>query len=74
MDYIARDNPGAAADLDDQFETAAELACHQSEQHKAGRVAGTREIVVHPHYIIVYRVQHNTLTVLRVLHTAQSWP
>ncbi|HAK1939286.1 TPA: type II toxin-antitoxin system RelE/ParE family toxin, partial [Salmonella enterica] len=27
MDYISQDNPQAAIDLDDEFETAAERAC-----------------------------------------------
>ncbi len=74
MDYIAQDNPIAAAELDDQFEAAAELACQHPEFHRAGRVVGTREIVVHPHYIMIYQLEHKTLTILRVLHTAQRWP
>ena len=35
---------------------------------------GTREIVVRPNYVMVYDVEGNTITILRVLHTAQQWP
>lgn len=42
--------------------------------YKAGRVKGTREIVVRPNYVLVYRVAGNVIEVLRVLHAAQQWP
>ena len=39
-----------------------------------GRVPGTREIVVHPNYIVVYRVEATCVKVLRVLHARQKYP
>ena len=44
--------------------------------YKTGRVRGTREIVVRPNYVMVYRIEVDggTLAVLRVLHAAQQWP
>ncbi|MBP2170863.1 plasmid stabilization system protein ParE [Erwinia toletana] len=39
MDYIAKDNPGAAAELDDRFEAAADLACQYPEIHKQAELA-----------------------------------
>ena len=41
---------------------------------KSGRVKGTREIVVRPNYVMVYRVSGKVVEVLRVLHVAQQWP
>ncbi|TDB48693.1 type II toxin-antitoxin system RelE/ParE family toxin [Photorhabdus luminescens] len=73
MEYIALDNPFAAIKLDNEFEVTAETACQHPNMYKPGRVKGTREAVVHPHYVIIYRVQGNLLQVLRVLHTAQQW-
>ncbi|KMJ45113.1 translation repressor RelE [Xenorhabdus khoisanae] len=73
MDYISRDNPEAAIALDDEFE-AAERACTQPEMYKPGRLKGTREVVVRPHHILIYRIERDVLTVLRVLHAAQQWP
>jgi len=40
---------------------------------RPGRVPGTRELVVKP-YIIAYRVKAETTQILRVLHSARSWP
>ena len=34
----------------------------------------TREIVVRPNYVMVYRVAGDVVEVLRVLHAAQQWP
>ena len=77
MVHIAQDNPTAASDLDLEFEAKAESARLRPKLYKAGRVKGTREIVVRPNYVMVYRVQRDVvevLRVLRVLHAAQQWP
>lgn len=74
MDYIAQDNPAAAIDLDDEFEAKAEQARQRPTLYKPGRIKGTREIVVLPNYVIVYRVAGDAVEVLRVLHAAQRWP
>lgn len=74
MDYIAGDNPGAAVELDLEFEAKAEIARARPTLYKAGRIKGTREIVVRPNYVMVYRVTGDLIEVLRVLHSAQKWP
>jgi addiction module RelE/StbE family toxin len=76
FDYIAQDNPGAAIELDEEFQAKAEQARQRPTLYKPGRVKGTREIVVRPNYVMVYRVEDDggTLCVLRVLHAAQKWP
>lgn len=76
MDYIAQDNPAAAIELDDEFEAKAEQARQRPTLYKTGRVRGTREIVVRPNYVMIYRIEDegDTLAVLRVLHAAQQWP
>jgi addiction module RelE/StbE family toxin len=74
MVYIAQDNPTAAMDLDLEFEARAEDARQRPKLYKAGRVKGTREIVVRPNYVMVYRVTGDLVEMLRVLHTAQQWP
>lgn len=73
MVYIAQDNPTAAIDLDLEFEAKAESARQRPKLYKAGRIKGTREIVVRPNYVMVYRVTGNLVEVLRVLHAAQQW-
>ena len=74
MDYIAQDNPAAALELDLEFEAKADPLPKHPKLYKPGRMKGTREIVVRPNYVIVYAIEGDTITILRVLHTAQQWP
>ncbi|MFA5663199.1 type II toxin-antitoxin system RelE/ParE family toxin [Castellaniella sp.] len=37
-------------------------------------LSGTREIVAHPNYIIVYEVRVDHIEVMAVLHTRQEYP
>lgn len=74
IDYISDDNPEAALALMDEIEhKVAQLPAHP-KRCRAGRVQGTRELVVRPNYIVVYREDAKAVTVLRVLHAAQMWP
>ena len=41
---------------------------------RPGRVSGTRELVVHPNYIVVYPVGDDAIDILRVLHSRQRYP
>jgi toxin ParE1/3/4 len=74
MGHIAQDNPIAAIALDLEFEAKAENARKRPTLYKPGRFKGTREIVVRPNYVMVYRVTNNVVEVLRVLHAARQWP
>lgn len=42
--------------------------------YRPGRVAGTREWVAHPNYIVVYRVGGESIRILNVLHARQEYP
>lgn len=74
--HIAQDNPAAAVELVDLLLAQARLLDDSPRMGRAGRVDGTRELVAHPHYVIVYHVTGKPLQVevLRVLHTSQQWP
>ncbi len=73
-DYISRDNPAAADRLTDLiFEAAAGLGVH-SRQYRPGREAGTREMVVLPSYVMVYRIDLDSIRILRVLHASRQYP
>jgi toxin ParE1/3/4 len=42
---------------------------------RPGRVPGTRELVVpRTPFIVPYRLQRNTLQILRIFHGARRWP
>ena len=73
-DYIEADNPAAALALDELFaENAGRLVDHPG-LGRPGRVAGTRELVAHQNYVLVYDVTGDLVRVLRVLHAARQWP
>jgi toxin ParE1/3/4 len=74
-DYIAQDNPAAAQRIVGRVEEAvARLADHPSIG-QAGRVAGTRELILSgTPFIVPYRVRDGSLEILTVLHAARKWP
>ena len=74
MDYIAEDNPGAALDLDELIEEKASDLIDHPRLYKPGRMKGTREMVVHPNYVVVYQENKTEVVILRVLHARQQWP
>jgi toxin ParE1/3/4 len=74
IDYIAQDDPVAAIDLGDAIDRRVAGLPKQPKLYRMGRVKGTREMVVHPNYIVVYRIVRGEIEILRVLHSAQQWP
>jgi len=73
-DYIEADNPVAALALDELFEEKAGRLVDHPGMVRLGREAGTRELVAHKNYILVYDVTTDLVRVLRVLHVARQWP
>ena len=71
-DYIAADNPVAADMVRDRALSfvATTLVAHPSIG-RPGRVDGTRESVIHPSYILVYRAKGEVIEILTVRHVAQ---
>lgn len=72
--YINADAPKSARQLDLIFKQAALGLIDYPERGRSGRMAGTRELVVHPNYILVYRVKPDLVEILTILHAAQLWP
>ena len=73
-DHIEALNPVAALALDELFEEKAGRLTDHPYMARAGRVPGTRELVAHQNYIIVYDVTDRMIRILRVLHAARQWP
>jgi len=42
--------------------------------HRSGRVPGTREAVITPNYILVYRVTEDAVEIVNLMHTRQQYP
>jgi len=74
IDYISDDNPDAAQKLKDEIETKVAKLLSHPKMGRQGRVAGTREIVVHKNYVVVYTENVKAISILRLLHVARSWP
>jgi toxin ParE1/3/4 len=75
FDYIEQDNPRAAVAVDDRIRDQAEVLAKFPESGRPGRIEGTRELVINrTPYIAAYRIQGDTVRILRVLHGAQLWP
>lgn len=68
IDYISEDSPGAAIELARTIRAKADTLSAYPNRYRAGRVAGTRELVVRPNYIVVYRVAGEQVEILRVRH------
>lgn len=72
--HIASGSPANAAKLIHLIEGKVKpLADYPFRGHE-GRKSGTRELLVHKHYVVVYRVLKEKVEILRVKHTAQQWP
>jgi addiction module RelE/StbE family toxin len=74
IDYIAGENPRAALKMDQLFsDAAAKLADFPMLGH-AGKIPGTREMMPHESYRLVYEIDDDTVWVLALVHTARMWP
>ena len=72
--HIAAHNPTAARRIKEQIEQSIIPASEHPYLFRPGRVPGTREIVAHPNYIVVYRVTTDRIEVVHVLHARQQYP
>jgi len=74
VDYISDNNPAAAQALKDEIESKVSRLPDHPKLYRAGRVAGTREMIVHRNYLVIYAEAKDVISILRVLHGAQQWP
>ena len=42
--------------------------------HRPGRIAGTREAIVHPNYLLIYNIERDAIVITAVLHARQQYP
>jgi toxin ParE1/3/4 len=74
--YIAEDDKAAAQRIALHIiRNVEDLLSDNPSIGRAGRVPGTRELVVpRTPYVVPYRVRNNRIQVLRVYHGARKWP
>ena len=72
--FIAEDNPAAAARTVATIFAAVDRLARHPAMGSAGRVPGTRElVVVGTPYVIPYRVRGGAVEILRVFRAARQW-
>jgi addiction module RelE/StbE family toxin len=69
--YIAQDDPIRATSFVRELREKVNIL-KEHQLGKPGRVYGTKELVLHTHYLAVYRVKDDEVQILTILHTAQK--
>jgi len=73
--YVATDSAAAVGRLIDRIRTGTELLSQCPELGRAGRVSGTRELVIaRTRFIVVYRTKGAQTIILAIMHGARRWP
>ena len=71
-EHIGKDNPVRAVTFVRELQdSVTKLQAHPG-MGRAGRVPGTRELVLHRNYIAIYRVRGNSVEILRLHHAARD--
>jgi addiction module RelE/StbE family toxin len=74
-EYIARDSPTAARKVADRIKEAVNRLSNYPLSGRAGRVPGTRELVIPgTSYIAAYTIQGDEVLIAAMLHGRQNWP
>lgn len=73
-DYLQTLNPKAAIEMDTRFSDAVLRLAHHPDSGPAGIISGTRELIPHQSYRIVYEQWADSIWILAVVHTSRQWP
>lgn len=68
------DNPQAAIRMDELFSNAVAKLADFPQLDQPGKISGTRELIPHESYRIVYEIQQETVWILALIHTVRQWP
>jgi len=74
IEYIAAHDLQAALSIFEQIESSLLPVSEHPHLYRQGRVFATREIVVHPNYLVVYEVLQDSVEVRAVLHARRNYP
>ena len=73
--YIAKDDPQAASGVVLRIVRAVSHLKEQPGIGRAGRVPGTKELIVpKTPFVVPYRVKDDTVQIIRVYHSSRKWP
>ena len=60
--------------MDALFSDAATRLADHPKLGKPGKIPGTRELIPHESYRLVYEIDGETVWLLALVHTARQWP
>ncbi len=72
--YIAQYDIDAAKKMDMLLRSSAKSLLKFPRKGKAGKVEGTRELIITPRYVMVYTVSDSVIDIISVVHTSQLYP
>lgn len=74
-EYIMEDDPAAALRVVSTIRESAPVLTEHPNIGRAGRVEGTRELVIAGlPYILPYQIAGQEIRILAVMHTSRKWP
>ena len=71
-DYIAQDKPDRATSFVREIREKTLVLANFPSVGRAGRVAGTRELIAHKNFLVIYRIKGKNVEIVRVRHVAQK--
>ncbi len=74
FEFIGQDNPLAAIRMDELFAAVANRLAEHPLLGRTGQIPGTRELVAHESYRLVYEVHDDAVWLLALVHTRRQWP
>lgn len=74
LDYLGDRNHYAAESLYQAIVDTTEALPQHPYLYRPGRVSGTREAVISPNYLVIYRVVTDHISIVDVLHARQEYP
>ncbi len=74
IDYISDFNEQAALDLESALRHSVGRLADFPYVGRPGRVEGTRELIIHPNYLIIYRIADDAVVILNLVHARRQYP
>ena len=74
VSYISERDPAAARRMLSRILESVEPLREHPLLGRVGRVPGTRELVAHPNYLVIYRVLADSVDVVDVVHARRQYP
>ena len=75
FNYSEMKSPRSAVVMDERIAAAVRRLPLFPEIGRHGRMTGTRELVVQgAPFVVAYRIERQTIKVVRVLHSSRRWP